>query len=65
MKVKTQYKEIVPIRQLCDDVRVKELLHALNERILPKEIVTHKLARIAGFPIRFYRYRDGTYYICD
>ncbi|MBN2383577.1 hypothetical protein JXQ70_11910 [bacterium] len=50
---------------LSKDSRVLELLRALNEQILPRDTVFAKVCSIAGVPVRFYQYRDGSYYICE
>lgn len=65
MKALEQYLRREPRQPLTKDVRVQELLRALNERILPPETVHDKVCSIAGSPIHFYQYRDGSYYICD
>jgi len=50
---------------LAADWRVQELLWALNERILTQDTVFAKVRSIAGSQVRFYQYRDGSYYICE
>lgn len=50
---------------IASDSRVKELLEALNEKILSRDTVYNEIISIIGTPIHFYQYRDGTYYICE
>ena len=47
------------------DLRVQELLNALNERLLSREQVFDKIASIVGSDVSFYQYRDGSYFFCD
>ncbi|MFC1850117.1 hypothetical protein ACFL27_08000 [candidate division CSSED10-310 bacterium] len=65
MNMSTKIRIPRPKIQVKTDWRVQELLRALNDQILSLETVSGKITSIVGFPIKIYRYRDGSYFICE